>query len=156
MVRTALFLCLVAALPAAAQTVTVTRAAEVPALTEGPTVDRDGNVYTAITDQPFTNEVQNTTVRRHRPDGTLAWSKLGYFVYSMAADATGVYLVTREPSGDRFAFFVRKLDAATWILRYDKGFFADNTRIALTRFGHDPDTKHPGTTVTSDRIWGTS
>jgi gluconolactonase len=43
MVRLALVLSLATALPAAAQT--VTRAAEVPALTEGPTVDRDGNVY---------------------------------------------------------------------------------------------------------------
>ena len=32
-------------MPAAAGAQTVTRAAEVPALTEGPTVDRDGNVY---------------------------------------------------------------------------------------------------------------
>jgi len=39
----ALFLCLATSFPAAAQT--VERAAEVPALTEGPTVDRDGNVY---------------------------------------------------------------------------------------------------------------
>jgi len=39
----ALFLCAAASFPAAAQT--VERAAEVPALTEGPAVDRDGNVY---------------------------------------------------------------------------------------------------------------
>lgn len=39
----ALPLCVAASLPVAAQT--VERAAEVPALTEGPTVDRDGNVY---------------------------------------------------------------------------------------------------------------
>ena len=39
----ALFLCLATAYPVAGQT--VERAAEVPALTEGPTVDRDGNVY---------------------------------------------------------------------------------------------------------------
>lgn len=43
MFRGALLLCLAAAIPAAAQT--VTRAAEVPALTEGPTVDRAGNLY---------------------------------------------------------------------------------------------------------------
>jgi cysteine-rich repeat protein len=43
-----------------------------------------------------------------------------------------------------------ELDAADWILRYDRGFFADNTRIGLSRFGHDPDTKHPGTTVVTD------
>src|SRR5262245_60459172 len=43
MTRIALLLCLVTALPASAQT--LTRAAEVPALTEGPTVDRDGNLY---------------------------------------------------------------------------------------------------------------
>jgi cysteine-rich repeat protein len=47
--------------------------------------------------------------------------------------------------------WLAELDAATWILRYDRGFFANNTRIALTRFGHDPDTKHPGTTVGSDK-----
>lgn len=47
--------------------------------------------------------------------------------------------------------WLAELDAATWILRYDMGFFANNTRIALTRFGHDPDTKHPGTTVMSDK-----
>ncbi|MGB7219372.1 MAG: SMP-30/gluconolactonase/LRE family protein [Vicinamibacterales bacterium] len=43
MKRIALLLCLATPLLAAAQT--VERAAEVPALTEGPTVDRDGNVY---------------------------------------------------------------------------------------------------------------
>src|SRR3954447_3343832 len=31
-----------------------------------------------------------------------------------------------------------ELDAASWILRYGKGFFADNSRVGLTRFGHDP------------------
>src|SRR6476659_5509030 len=31
--------------PTTAQTITATRAAEVPALTEGPAVDRDGNLY---------------------------------------------------------------------------------------------------------------
>jgi gluconolactonase len=39
----AVILCLAAAFPLAAQT--VERAAEIPALTEGPTVDKDGNVY---------------------------------------------------------------------------------------------------------------
>ena len=43
-----------------------------------------------------------------------------------------------------------ELDAATWILRYQDGFFADNTRIGLTRFAHDPDLKDPGTTVATD------
>jgi gluconolactonase len=49
MVRFALLLCLAMSfglgMPAVAGAQTVTRAAEVPALTEGPTVDRDGNVY---------------------------------------------------------------------------------------------------------------
>lgn len=44
-----------------------------------------------------------------------------------------------------------ELDAASWILRYDHGFFANNARIALTRFGHDPDTRSPGTTIRTDR-----
>jgi gluconolactonase len=43
MQRLTLLLCLALAAPASGQT--VTRAAEVPALTEGPTVDRDGNLY---------------------------------------------------------------------------------------------------------------
>jgi MYXO-CTERM domain-containing protein len=47
--------------------------------------------------------------------------------------------------------WLAELEAATWILRYDHGFFADNTRIALSRFGHDPDLKHTGTTVGTDR-----
>jgi cysteine-rich repeat protein len=44
-----------------------------------------------------------------------------------------------------------ELDAASWILRYGKGFFADNSRVGLTRFGHDPDPKTPATTVRTDR-----
>jgi hypothetical protein len=44
-----------------------------------------------------------------------------------------------------------ELDAASWILRYDQGFFADNARIGLTRFGHDPDLKLSGTTIKTDR-----
>ena len=44
-----------------------------------------------------------------------------------------------------------ELDAASWILRYDGGFFANNARIALTRFGHDPDLMHAGTTIRTDR-----
>ncbi|MET0390506.1 MAG: VWA domain-containing protein [Polyangiales bacterium] len=44
-----------------------------------------------------------------------------------------------------------ELDAANWILRYDKGFFADNTRIALSRFAHDPLPLEPGTTIGTDR-----
>ena len=43
-----------------------------------------------------------------------------------------------------------ELDAASWILRYDSGFFANNARIALSRFGHDPDLMHPGTTIRTD------
>ena len=43
-----------------------------------------------------------------------------------------------------------QLDAARWILRYDDGFFADNTRLALTRFAHDPFLGTPGTTLVTD------
>ena len=43
-----------------------------------------------------------------------------------------------------------ELDAASWILRYDNGFFANNARIALSRFGHDPDLKAAGTTIRTD------
>jgi len=43
-----------------------------------------------------------------------------------------------------------QLDAASWILRYDDGFFANNTRLALTRFAHDPSVKNPGTTLPTD------
>jgi cysteine-rich repeat protein len=46
--------------------------------------------------------------------------------------------------------WIAELDAASWILRYDQGFFADNARIGLTRFGHDPDLAHPGTTIKTD------
>ena len=44
-----------------------------------------------------------------------------------------------------------QLDAASWLLRYDDGFFADNTRLALTRFAHDPLVLEPGTTLPTDR-----
>jgi cysteine-rich repeat protein len=44
-----------------------------------------------------------------------------------------------------------ELDAATWILRYDHGFFANNARIALSRFGHDPDLANLGTTIRTDK-----
>src|SRR6478735_8619494 len=43
-----------------------------------------------------------------------------------------------------------ELDAATWILRYQDGFFADNARIGLTRFAHDPKLDEPGTTLAND------
>src|SRR4051812_37760254 len=44
-----------------------------------------------------------------------------------------------------------ELDAAGWILSYRNGFFADNARVGLTRFAHDPDLAHPATQVTTDR-----
>lgn len=44
-----------------------------------------------------------------------------------------------------------ELDAASWILRYQQGFFADNARIGLTRFAHDPDLKTTATTIPTDR-----
>jgi cysteine-rich repeat protein len=43
-----------------------------------------------------------------------------------------------------------ELDATSWILRYGNGFFADNARIALTRFAHDPKPNVPGTTISTD------
>lgn len=43
-----------------------------------------------------------------------------------------------------------QLDALHYLLRYDDGFFADNARIALARFAHDPDLATPGTTLTTD------
>ena len=46
--------------------------------------------------------------------------------------------------------WIAQLDAVGWILRYDNGFFADNTRIALARFAHDPHTDTPGTTISTD------
>jgi cysteine-rich repeat protein len=42
------------------------------------------------------------------------------------------------------------LDAASWILRYGDGFFANNARIGLSRFAHDPDPMMPGTTIRTD------
>jgi len=44
-----------------------------------------------------------------------------------------------------------ELEATRWILHYGNGFFANNARIALTRFAHDPDLSMPGTTVRSDK-----
>ena len=43
-----------------------------------------------------------------------------------------------------------QLDAASWILRYDDGFFAENTRLGLARFAHDPLVGSLGTTVATD------
>jgi hypothetical protein len=43
-----------------------------------------------------------------------------------------------------------QLDAASWILRYDDGFFAENTRLGLARFAHDPLVGALGTTVATD------
>jgi cysteine-rich repeat protein len=43
-----------------------------------------------------------------------------------------------------------ELDAASWILRYQGGFFADNARIGLSRFAHDPDLMTPGSTIATD------
>lgn len=47
--------------------------------------------------------------------------------------------------------WIAELDAASWILRYDRGFFADHARIALSRFAHDPLPMMPGTTIGTDR-----
>src|SRR5262245_34248517 len=44
-----------------------------------------------------------------------------------------------------------QLDAVSWILRYDQGFFGQNARIGLTRFAHDPEVEVPGTTLATDR-----
>jgi hypothetical protein len=44
-----------------------------------------------------------------------------------------------------------QLDAVSWILRYDQGFFARNARIGLSRFAHDPDVGTPGTVLVTDR-----
>jgi cysteine-rich repeat protein len=35
-------------------------------------------------------------------------------------------------------------------LRYDRGFFANNTRIGLSRFAHDPEVLQPGTHISTD------
>lgn len=43
------------------------------------------------------------------------------------------------------------LEAARWILHYDRGFFANNTRIGLSRFAHDPDLQQTGTHISTDR-----
>lgn len=44
-----------------------------------------------------------------------------------------------------------ELEAARWILRYDRGFFANNTRIGLSRFAHDPDLTQTGTHISTDK-----
>jgi cysteine-rich repeat protein len=43
-----------------------------------------------------------------------------------------------------------QLDATSWILRYDEGFFANNARLGLARFAHDPRVNEPGTTISTD------
>jgi cysteine-rich repeat protein len=43
------------------------------------------------------------------------------------------------------------LEATRWILRYDRGFFANNTRIGLSRFAHDPEVQRKGTRISTDR-----
>jgi hypothetical protein len=43
-----------------------------------------------------------------------------------------------------------QLDATSWILRYDDGFFANNARLGLARFAHDPRVKELGTTIITD------
>lgn len=43
------------------------------------------------------------------------------------------------------------LDATGWILKYSGGFFANNARIGLSRFAHDPDPMTPGTTIATDK-----
>jgi gluconolactonase len=61
---TAALTALVVAAPLSAQTAVVSRAAEVPALTEGPTVDRDGTLY-------FT-ELRAQKIYKLTPDGELS------------------------------------------------------------------------------------
>jgi cysteine-rich repeat protein len=46
--------------------------------------------------------------------------------------------------------WLAELDAVSEILRYDKGFFANNTRLALARFAHDPMVQMSGTTLSTD------
>jgi cysteine-rich repeat protein len=43
-----------------------------------------------------------------------------------------------------------QLDALHYLLRYDDGFFADNARIGLTRFAHDPALISLGTVLSND------
>jgi MYXO-CTERM domain-containing protein len=43
-----------------------------------------------------------------------------------------------------------QLDAVRWIMRYDDGFFANNTRLGLARFAHDPVVEMLGTTIATD------
>jgi cysteine-rich repeat protein len=43
-----------------------------------------------------------------------------------------------------------QLDAVSFLLRYDNGFFADNLRIGLARFAHDPDVATPATVLSTD------
>ena len=46
--------------------------------------------------------------------------------------------------------WIAQLDALHYLLRYDDGFFADNARIGLARFAHDPMTELPGTVLSTD------
>jgi hypothetical protein len=43
-----------------------------------------------------------------------------------------------------------QLDAVTFLLHHDDGFFADNLRVGLSRFAHDPKVGEPGTVLTTD------
>lgn len=46
--------------------------------------------------------------------------------------------------------WLAELDAVREILKYDRGLFADNTRLALGRFAHDPMVDMPGTVLAND------
>ena len=86
----ALFLGVVASFPAAAQT--VERAAEVPALTEGPTVDRDGNVY-------FT-ELRTQRIFKLGTDGELSvYSERSHAANGLVIDPQG-RLIACEGAAD--------------------------------------------------------
>jgi cysteine-rich repeat protein len=54
------------------------------------------------------------------------------------------------PGQTRTTRWLAALDAVGEILRYDHGFFANNTRLALARFAHDPVVASPGTTLAND------
>ena len=43
-----------------------------------------------------------------------------------------------------------QLEAVRWIVGYDDGVFANNMRLGLARFGHDPDLETAGTVLASD------
>ncbi len=43
-----------------------------------------------------------------------------------------------------------QLDAISFILHHDDGFFADNLRLGLARFAHDPRVNEPGTVLAND------